>query len=377
MLLFIEAALFLVDRYRFLCGRHKGYSVLLACAAVAAAVVFLVFRCALALLLRRRFQFHLFSLLALTTIAGLPLSWLAFSIRMAGRQRDEVAWLREHDVSAAYDYQASAGSAASAAPPGPPVLRDCLGPDFFADVDSVWARGMGGADAVFGHLGEFTQLRTLQFEMTRGVGAAELKGLESLTRLEDVSLVLQPTVTDRDLRPLRRLVSVRRLALSPFSLTDTDVAKSEVGDGVIDCLSDMRKLEKLDLNGFLITDQGLQRIVQLFPKLRYLYVGGSRVTDAGIECLTELRDLEGLDLGDTAVTGGAMKCLAALPQLRRLNVSMTMVNDEGLGKIACLAQLEDLEIDGTPVTDAGLARLARIAISRGCRCPGPAVRSRV
>ena len=100
LLLALEALLFLADRYRFWCGQWKGCSVLLGCAAVLATLLMLFLWFAVSLVCRRRFQFRLFSLFMFLTCSALPFSWLAWDIKLANRQRDDVAAFRNSRMDA-------------------------------------------------------------------------------------------------------------------------------------------------------------------------------------------------------------------------------------------------------------------------------------
>ena len=86
-LLAITAILFLSERWRwFPFNEHKGWTVLLAVAGVGVVLLLMLAWFLVALILRRRFQFGLSTLLVLTVAVALPFSWLAVEMRKAREQ---------------------------------------------------------------------------------------------------------------------------------------------------------------------------------------------------------------------------------------------------------------------------------------------------
>ncbi len=71
-------------------NQHKGWTVLVCLATVAAAFVLMFLWFLAALLLRWRFQFSILSLLVLVVVVAVPFSWLATEMKQARRQRDVV-----------------------------------------------------------------------------------------------------------------------------------------------------------------------------------------------------------------------------------------------------------------------------------------------
>ena len=81
--------LWLSERFGwFTLGQHKGWAVLIAVAAFAAAMVLLILWFVAALLFRRRFQFGIRSLLLLALIVALLGGWMRVEIRAAKEQHD-------------------------------------------------------------------------------------------------------------------------------------------------------------------------------------------------------------------------------------------------------------------------------------------------
>ena len=70
---------------------HKGYTVLAAVAGMGVVLVVMLLWWLVALIFRWRFQFGIRTLLALTVVVAVPLSWLAAEVKAAKRQKAAVA----------------------------------------------------------------------------------------------------------------------------------------------------------------------------------------------------------------------------------------------------------------------------------------------
>jgi hypothetical protein len=124
-LLIVEGLLWLSERFQwFPFNQHKGYTVLVTVATVAAAILFMVLWCVASFLLHWRFQFSICSLLVLAVAVAVPCSWLSWEMKQAKRQK------------AAYDVIGKWGASYDAYGPSPPNspapkwLQDMLGEDF-------------------------------------------------------------------------------------------------------------------------------------------------------------------------------------------------------------------------------------------------------
>lgn len=121
-----------------------------------------------------------------------------------------------------------------------------------------------------------------------------------------------------------------------------------------------------------------------FPKLRRLWIRGTRITDAGLEALAKMPQIEALLLEANSsyrITAEGLRHLKHLQGLREFNLEgghvsgtglvhipnpekvielsfhSTPINDDGLRVIAGFAKLETLGLWGTSVTDVGLRHL--------------------
>ncbi len=120
-------------------------------------------------------------------------------------------------------------------------------------------------------------------------------------------------------------------------------------------LSNLPQLQKLDLDGTLVTDSGLSNIKDL-SHLRSLDLSFTGVTDAGLAQLKNWPRLEALGLEGTNVTDAGLVNLRGLAELKWLALG-AKVTDAGLKNLESLTQLQTLILVRTNVTDAGLAHL--------------------
>lgn len=299
-LLAVEGFLLLSERFCwFPFNEKKGWTVLVAVAAISLAFLFQLSWLAVSLLLGRWFQFSLRSLLAMVLAVSVACSWLSVEVQEGKTQREAVEAIRKvggHVVDD-YEYDGEGYARKGAKPPAPARLLDLLGTDFFADVVGVmYIKDDGEEEAFLVHLKGLSKLKSLDLCDTKTTDSG-LVGIENLKQLE-------------------------RLLLP----------NTEVSDALLTRLSRLKRLQELHLTG-------------------------TRVTDAGLEHLQELVDLRWLDLGDTAITDSGLAHLQGLTQLRTLQLSGTQVTDAGLPHLKGLTQVEYLGLCNTNVTDAGLAHL--------------------
>ncbi len=166
----VVGLLWLSERFHwFAFNERKGWTVLIALASVAAALLLMLVWLAVAVVFRRRFQFSIGSLLLLTVFVALPCSWLATEMQAAKRQREAVAAIKGLKGSVGYDWE---GGVSRVEPPQPRWLRHLLGDDFFATVNFVSFEGPDEAaeakitDAVMERLEALPQVETLLLDGT-------------------------------------------------------------------------------------------------------------------------------------------------------------------------------------------------------------------
>jgi hypothetical protein len=234
-------ALFLSERYYwFAFNEHKGWTVVIAVAAVGVVVAaFFLLWIVVAFIFRRRFQFSLRTLLALVVAVALPCSWLAVEMKKARQQKDTEAAITE-----------PGGAELDLSRPSVPAwLEDAFGEDFFCDVEYVNPRARRASDAWLEHIKGFTRLKYLVFS--------------------------GPEVTDVGFKNLKRLTRLQKLYITNTRVTDAGLENFQ----------NMTELRELDLPGNpLITNAGLEHFKNL-EQLEELYFGGTQVTDEGIKKL--------------------------------------------------------------------------------------------
>ena len=90
-LLAVEGFLLLSEHFGwFAFNRHKGYTVLIAIAGVAVAMLLMFLWFLAAVLFRLQFQFSIRSLLLLAIVVAVPCSWLATEMKETRKQREFV-----------------------------------------------------------------------------------------------------------------------------------------------------------------------------------------------------------------------------------------------------------------------------------------------
>jgi len=319
-LLLVISLLWLSERFQwFGFNHHKGWTVLIAVAAVGAAAVVVLAWWIAGLIFRWRFQFGIRSLLAFCLTMSIAAGWLAVEMRRARRQADVVTPIRNSNAWETYDWQfdADGRSTGSSEPPWPGPLWKTLGIDFFSVV--VVIHYTDATDAGLENLKELTHLRELSLDSTK--------------------------VTDAGLAHLNRLTELRYLGISYTDVTDAG----------LEHLKGLTQLRKLDLSGTNITDAGLAYL----KELTLLVLNSTRITDAGLAHLRDLKQLRLLDLCETNVADAGLEQLRNMPQLQSLGLDGTKTTDVGLLRLKELTQLRELYVHNTKVTDAGVNELQK------------------
>ena len=104
----VTGVLFLSEQFQwFAFNRHKGWTVLIAVAGVGVLVWLSLVWFVAALVLRRRFQFSVRSLLLLAVVVALPFSWLAVAMKHAREQKAMVAAIKKFHGQLIYEWESS------------------------------------------------------------------------------------------------------------------------------------------------------------------------------------------------------------------------------------------------------------------------------
>jgi hypothetical protein len=309
VLLAVEGVLLLSERFQwFAFNEKKGWTVLIAVAAVGLFLLLMLLWLILALLFRWHFQFSIRSLLVLTVVVAIPCSWLAVEMKWAREQKEVVEELDKLPGFATcfvqYDYELDSSDdlIPNAQAPGPAWLRNLLGNDFFANVISV--RVSDYPETVLKSFTEFPHLKTLWIRGCR-IRGDRLEQIRFFTELKSLCLA-DVQITDSGLKHLKGLTQLQELYLQNNAITD---------DG-LKYLKDLSQLQLLRLDKTEITDNGL-KILKKLSHLQILFLNGTKITDAGLENLKDFAQLRTLGIRQTIITYTAIRDFQkALPNLK-------------------------------------------------------------
>lgn len=156
------------------------------------------------------------------------------------------------------------------------------------------------------------------------VDAPNLESIAELVHLECLELY-KSEFDPKRVECLAGLSKLERLRLEDLA----------ADDATMDALAGLSGLRVLNLPAANISNDGLQRIVDSFPKMELLRFGSPLLTDAGVATLSNA------------------------PSLRFLHLINVHVTDEGLRTFHSMHQLESLYIDGGDETESGIRDLLK------------------
>jgi len=345
-LLVVQVFLLLSQRFHwFAFNDRKGWTVLIALGIVGSAVLVMLIWGFVCVLLRRRFQFGVRSLLVLVVVVSIPLGWFAWEMQEARRQREAVGGILAAGGFFARDYQLDEyGQFIEVQPSAPTWLRTVLGEDFFCE---VW---MGGCQKPeFGddnvkHVRELTHLRLLYLDLTQ-ITDSSLEHVKEMSELDTLGLG-HTQITDRGVGHLKQMKTVERLFLNNTQITDRG----------LEHVKELTKLEELSLDGTQITDDGLKHLKEM-PELRNLHLGDTQITDRGLRHLKGMTRLTRLSLHGTKISDTGLAELKGMTSLQVLKINQTLVTDAGLEHVRELTGIACVWLEGTYVTDQGVQKL--------------------
>lgn len=207
---------------------------------------------------RSWFQFRLRTLLIAILMLSLPLSWLAWRMERARRQREAVEALQRTGIF--LDWQIVRESE-----PGVPTwLAKLFGDNrLFVTVRQVLWNGQINwkpvRDEHMIHLADLPDLRRIAVPTCRvsDVGVEHLKGLTSLESLD----LSHTEVTDDGLKYLKEMSELHHLFLSGTQITD----------GGLEYLKGLANLKWLSLKGTQVTPEGVQKFQKVLPNCKIEY----------------------------------------------------------------------------------------------------------
>lgn len=265
-------------------------------------------------------------------------------------------------------------------------------------------------------LKEFPQVHVLDLRFRSNISNDGLAHLSGMKNLKDLKLDLSNDATGQGLQHLSNLRQLESLSLEGVKLSTNGLsalkdltnlktldvsfergAEKENKQDVLKELSNMSKLEMLQLHGIKIPTSALGHIKDLtnlrslrvdtdsalkdadlenlskLTKLEYLPttsphmefsdktafspVLSSEVTDKGLAHISKLTELKYLDLDNTQVTSKGLAYIRGLNKLETLHLSGLKIGDKDLANLQDMKELSILGLDNTQVTDKGLSHL--------------------
>lgn len=211
----------------------------------------------------------------------------------------------------------------------------------------------------------------------RAIRDLEEFGVHLESRGEIIVKASFPTgpVKARYFRMASEIKELEEFGLSSTGFTDADAptliehpklqtlnlsGNPKVTDKALKSIAQIKSLKNLELWATAITDDGLKEIARL-PKLERLNLSSTDVTSRGIVHLRPLRSLFFLGLVDTKVDDADIEAIGELRSLRQIVLDRTKVQGPGLKHLAKLPNLKMLQLRGCPLQDgSGLAELKQL-----------------
>ena len=197
------------------------------------------------------------------------------------------------------------------------------------------------------HLQNLPALRYLDLSRLPAIDAAGLRELENVPSLRFLILWLNE-LSSEDLEQIARLQQIDELLISPIGLTDEDLKP----------LGKLVALKKLSLPQANLNGSFINHLTN--GKLSYLEVASPQLTLDGWSNVEKLPSLFEVNIGASSVTNDYLKPLLAHDRLERLQLAWTAINDGAAEIFTKMDRLEHLYLRGTPITNAFLAEVPRM-----------------
>lgn len=211
-------------------------------------------------------------------------------------------------------------------------------------------------------LGSLDELEWLMASDSR-LADGDLSQISNLKRLEMLELE-RTCVTSRGMSDVGQLVSLKHLHLSGTKLTDEGVAS----------LKKLKSLILLRLAHTEVTGTAFRGLPT--SELRYLYLDNSSVTDAGVLAITQQKQLRGLELSNCKqLTDEGCRALAGLPDLNFLQLDGSPITDASIGDLCRLRSLENLGVSDTRLTWKAVGALQTLPNLRTLRISADLLKS--
>jgi hypothetical protein len=211
------------------------------------------------------------------------------------------------------------------------------------------ARPQRQAVAAIEALGGFVDYRSDNDRLSSGIGVRPWPLLAPPRDWVDFPVDVQligTGATDAELKLLEALTKLEELSLDETEVTDSGLA----------CLEGLTELNYLSLDETSVSDAALIHL-QTLTSLKSLHLSDTQLTDAGLETIRSLSGLEVLYLDNTQVTDAGLAHLHAMARLHQISLAGTSITDVGLLHLEGLTGLQLIDLRHSRVTDAGVARL--------------------
>ena len=210
------------------------------------------------------------------------------------------------------------------------------------------------------HLGQLKQLKKISLhggaDYSAGFGDNAIESISELPKLNDLEII-ECGITDAGAMHLERITQLTNLRI---------YQEGRLTDASLEPIGKLKNLEQLDLtsrvataaHGFMeFSADGLRHLAPL-KNLRVLHLAGHEVTPESLA----FPGLTSLSVGRNSVDDACAKSIAKLKQLKTLNLSYTRISDAGLAYIGTLNALQRIDIDSSVITDGGIAKLCNLPL---------------
>ena len=201
-------------------------------------------------------------------------------------------------------------------------------------------------DASLENLRDLTEINEISLNSCRKISDRTLKFLSTLKSLKSLDLTGTPT-TDAGVKDLRVLSELTRLELG----------STRVSARGLEPLRDLRKMQSFNFGDLVESDAVVNIAKDSWPELQVLSLPGTVLTEAGVTGLSGLPMLASLELRLRDVTDEQLRRITPLQKLTRLRLMSIQLSDAGMEQLAALTNLKDLHLNYTKVTPAGVAKL--------------------
>ena len=330
---------------------------------------------------RRRYQFSLRAVFAMTIVVSLLLGGFVYVRNQARRQAEAVATIERHGfVEYDFAFRRNAEGRYTRVPRAesgiPQWMLKRVGRDFFHEVVQVYVDLESGdstsASELWNAVGQLEDIEELHVELGRQ-DEFDLNHISGLGRLRHLS-VTNGSFCRGSVSVLEQLPSLEELTLSETVASDPllsslsriphlsriTFARIDLDDGDLACLENCLKLREITIDGTLVTSRDIQHLSRV-PNLQSLSLFRTLIADGQLAEIGSLANLHSLGITDSPITDEGILELRRLRGLNYLNLSGTRVTAQ---QLPLLAGLQSIDLSGTGLTDEGLARLAKLPAIR-------------